>query len=81
MDKFSSSAIYKSTLVSQLNKKTFLSKDWLICVYNFLYFSNVDEYITTSSFISSMILGFGLDCGGFLVFFGMTTHNYPQLLL
>jgi len=59
--------IYKSTLVSQLNEKPFLSKDKQKHVRKSMYFNNSDVYLTTASSSSTCLLGLGNDCGVYFV--------------
>ena len=57
--------ISKATLVSQLNANMFLSNDKLTRVKDSIYFNNNDNYISTSSSPTSMMVGLGYDVGVF----------------
>jgi hypothetical protein len=59
---FDSNKLYKSTLISQLNCNPFLSKDRLARVKNFVYFNNVDSYLSAAESTSTCLLGLGSNC-------------------
>ena len=54
--------IYKSTLVSQLNRNPFLSKDRLTRMKNSIYFNNSDGYVRAANCANTQLLGLGSDC-------------------
>ena len=56
-------AIYKSTLVSELNGNPFLSKDRLTRIKNSVYFNNADEYLSAANSTTTCFMGLGNDCG------------------
>ena len=60
---FQTHSIYKSTLVSQLNRNPYLSKNRLTRMKNFIYFNNSNDYLVASSSIMFMLLGLGSDVG------------------
>jgi len=56
-------AIYKSTLVADLNGNPFLLKDRLIWMKNPVYFNNVEEYLSAANSTTIAFLRLGSDFG------------------
>lgn len=56
-------AIFKSTLVAELNGNPFLSKDRLTRIKSSIYFNNGEEYLSTANSSTTYFLGLGSDCG------------------
>jgi len=56
-------AIYKSTLIGELNGNPFLSKDRLTRIKNSIYFNNAEDYLSAANSTSTALLGLGSDCG------------------
>ena len=56
-------AIYKSTLVADLNGNPFLSKDRLTRIKNSVYFNNAEDYLSAANSTTTSFLGLGTDCG------------------
>jgi hypothetical protein len=59
--------IYKSMLVSQLNRNPFLSKNRLTRVRNSIYFNNSDEYLRAANSADTCMLGLGCDYTVYMV--------------
>ena len=55
-------AIFKSTLVAELNGNPFLSKDRLTRIKNFVYFNNDEDYMSAANSKTTALLGLGTDC-------------------
>ena len=60
-------AIYKSTLVAELNGNPFLSKDRLTRIKNSVFFNNAEDYLSAANSYTSQLLGLGSDCGVFFI--------------
>ena len=56
-------AIFKFTLVAELNGNLFLLKDRLTRIKNSMYFNNVEDYLSTANSSTTVLLGLGMDCG------------------
>ena len=56
-------AIYKSTLVGELNGNPFLSKDRLTRIKNSVYFNNAEDYLAAANSTTTAFLGLRTDCG------------------
>ena len=56
-------AMYKSTLVGQLNGNLYLSKDRLTRIKNSIYFNNADDYDGVASSTTTMFMGLESDVG------------------
>ena len=56
-------AIYKSTLVAELNGNPFLSKDQLTRIKNSMYFNNAEDYLSAANSTIIVLMGLGSDCG------------------
>ena len=59
--------IFKSTLVSELNGNSFLSKDRLTQIRNSVYFNNAKDYLNVASLSSICLIGLGSDNGVYFV--------------
>ena len=64
---YSENTTFKSTLVSELNRNSFLSKDRLTYVRNSIYFNNVDDYLSAANSSSTYLLGLESDCAVFMM--------------
>lgn len=73
---FEGNVIYKSTLVSQLNGNSFLSKDRLTRVQNSIYFNHSADYCRTVASTNICLLGLRNDCR---VYFFKTLLIQPHL--
>jgi hypothetical protein len=64
---YNGKCIYKSTLVLEFNGNPFLSKDRLTRVRNSIYFNNSEDYLSTASSSTAMLLGVGSNCRVFFL--------------
>jgi hypothetical protein len=64
---YSSNKIFKSTLVGQLNRNPFLSKDMLTRVRNSIYFNNTDDYLSAANSSNTCLLGLGSGCAVYMM--------------
>ena len=69
-------AIYKSTLVAELNGNPFLSKDRLTRIKNSIYFNNAEDYLSAARSGTTGLLGLGSDCG--VLFMQSATLGYSS---
>ena len=72
---YSRHQIYKSTLISQLNRNPFLSKNRLTCIKNFIYFNNFEDYLRAANCANTQLLGLGSNCAIFFVQRTSTTQT------
>jgi len=63
MVEYMGKAIYKSTLVADLNGNPFLLKDLLTRIKNSVYFNNAEDYLSAANSTTTALLGLGSDCG------------------
>ena len=61
--KYMEKAIYKSTLVADLNGNPFFSKDRLNRIKNSVYFNNAKEYLAAANSTTISFIRLGSDCG------------------
>jgi hypothetical protein len=59
--------VCKSTLMNELNRNPFFSKDRLTRIRNSIYFNNSEDYLSAATSNSICLLGLGSGCGVFFM--------------